>query len=275
MALFSVKLNVEEVKIIFSEIDKGTCIFIELDLEKIPEKKDQSILPQITKKNGELIISGGVNNILKTIIDFMAENTGINFYTGSPTQIISTMRQLFHSEKETIKGTINDYDQIDELFLKSSLNISQLPSLTDNYLLMEKIVQDYFGMDISQRGLQRTIYGEIKPLNPLNSLFEFQDFYKENKYKNATDMNDDDIDRAVKKTISIIPSGRHDKELKLYDEIKLSNRFKDDEINYIIGIIKKEFDKIAKKYLLTIDKDVAFKKSGNTIEIKINIKQEN
>jgi K+-sensing histidine kinase KdpD len=51
MALFSIKLNVEDVRIIYSDLKKGTCMLVDVDLEKIPEKKDQSALPHVTKNN--------------------------------------------------------------------------------------------------------------------------------------------------------------------------------------------------------------------------------
>ena len=51
MALFSIRLNVEQIKLQFSQKEKGSVFFLEIDLKKIPEKKDQSLLPQINIKN--------------------------------------------------------------------------------------------------------------------------------------------------------------------------------------------------------------------------------
>ena len=50
MALFSIKLNVEDIRIIYSDLKKGTSMLVDVDLEKIPEKKDQSALPRHHKK---------------------------------------------------------------------------------------------------------------------------------------------------------------------------------------------------------------------------------
>ena len=50
MALFSIKLNVEDIRIIYSDLKKGTCMLVDVDLEKIPEKKDQSAIASFHKK---------------------------------------------------------------------------------------------------------------------------------------------------------------------------------------------------------------------------------
>lgn len=68
MALFSIKLNVDEIKVVYSGEDSGTVFFLDIDLNKIPEKKDQSVLPQIVELDGDLNIIGGVNNIPKTLV---------------------------------------------------------------------------------------------------------------------------------------------------------------------------------------------------------------
>ena len=92
MALFSIKLNVEDIKITFSDMNKGTCVYLEIDLENLPERKDQSIIPQIVNIDGKVKITGGVNNMIKTLLEFALVNKNINFYYGSPTQIIATIR---------------------------------------------------------------------------------------------------------------------------------------------------------------------------------------
>ncbi|MDD5659256.1 MAG: ATP-binding protein, partial [Actinomycetota bacterium] len=68
MALFSIKLNADDIKIIFSKEGQGTSIFLDIDLEKVPEKKDQSVFPQIIDLDGNMNIIGGVNNIPKTLV---------------------------------------------------------------------------------------------------------------------------------------------------------------------------------------------------------------
>src|SRR3972149_9540 len=61
MALFSMKLTADEVEITFSDYLKGTSIYIDDNLEIIPEKKDQSLLPQLIENGGQSHLAGGVN----------------------------------------------------------------------------------------------------------------------------------------------------------------------------------------------------------------------
>jgi hypothetical protein len=85
---FLFRLNVEQIKLQFSQKNKGSVFFIEIDLNKVPEKKDQSLLPQINIRNENIELIGGVANIIKTLLDFKINNPEINIYYGSPIQIL-------------------------------------------------------------------------------------------------------------------------------------------------------------------------------------------
>jgi hypothetical protein len=257
MALFSVKLNVDDIRITFSDSKRGTCIFIEVDLEKIPEKKDQSILPQVIENEGDVSITGGVKNIIRTIAEFAIDNGNINFYLGSPTQIISTIRHTYKTDLRKVDKKPEDLKDIEIFFKSNNLKLTELLFLTDNHNSLGQLLIKYFNMDISERGLQRIIYNEIQSLKSINSMFSGYEY--------------PDIER--------LPVGgkriekKQEQKLRLYDELKLSNRFKDEEISYIISIIEKEVEKLGSKYLITIEDDIKFKRSNNTIDIRINLKQ--
>ncbi len=65
----------------------------------------------------------------------------------------------------------------------------------------------------------------------------------------------------------------NNKNIRLYDELKLSNRFKDEEIRYIIGMLEKEIINIGSKYFITLDNRIEFKKANNVITLTVNLKQ--
>ncbi len=255
MALFSIKLNVDEIRIVFSDRFKGASIYVDIDLSKITEKKDQSVIPQIIKMDGDLNIIGGVNNIIKTIIEFQLQNRDINFYYGSPTQILSTMRNII--KKDGSSSSYPKFDKWEKLVKfvnKNNIKVTEIPILTDNYNLMEKISRNIFNMDISQRGIQRIIYNEINELNPLKittnvNFSEESDEYDENK------------------------TAEKEKKLKLHDELKLAGRFKDGEIKSIIETVEEKVRELGNKYFITTVSNTECKKVNNTIKLFIKLKQ--
>ncbi|MBU4450967.1 MAG: ATP-binding protein [Actinobacteria bacterium] len=258
MALFSMKLTADEVRITFSDHLKGTSIYIDVNLEIIPEKKDQALLPQLIENGGQSHLAGGVNNIIKVIMEFALQNNDINFYYGTPSQIIATMRQLsFKKNNQKDSPKFNHWDEFYNFIMENKTVITNFPSLTDNYNILDEITKKIFNMDISQRNLQRIIYNEINALEPIN-LNLINDKFLNND-------NEDSI--AVEK--------KSKKKLQLYDELKLANRFKDEEIRCIIKTLEEIVIKYGSKHLVTLDNNIEFKKANNTINLTINLKQKN
>ncbi|MDD5621645.1 MAG: ATP-binding protein [Actinomycetota bacterium] len=257
MALFSIKLNVDDIRIIFSEKLKGASFYIDIDLIKIPEKKDQSLMPQIIKTDGNLNIIGGVNNIIKTIIEFQLQNREINFFFGSPTRILSTMREISRKDcKKNNYPKFDEWEKLSKFIQKNNIKVTEIPMLTDNYNVMEIISKNIFNMDISQRGIQRILYNEIKALEPL-------EIDSDNAPENPLAINSD-IEKERK-----IP----DKNVMLYDESKLAGRFKDGEIRCIIKAAEDKIKELGDKYFVTTGENIEFKKANNIIKLSIELKQ--
>jgi hypothetical protein len=151
----------------------------------------------------------------------------------------------------------DNWNELLEYVNRSNIKTYFLPTLTNNYLILEKISKFFFNMDISQRGLQRIIYDEIKCLDPITlnfidkKIFETDDNEIKNEKKDSSNQN----------------------KLTLFDKQNLSNRFKDEEIRNIILVLKNEFEKIDKKYFLTLSKDIEIKKENNAIKIVIEFKE--
>lgn len=254
MALFSIKLNADLVKITFSDYKKGCCIFLDIDLNKIPEKKDQSLNPQIIETDEGIKLFGGINNIIKIIMEFALHNKNINFYYGTPSQIIATIRKIFAKEGETEPGIkIKSFNDFLDYISTSGMNaLNCLPLIHDCDLLGE-IIDKIFNMDISQRNIQRIIYNEMVTLNSIS-----EEYLKNEKIEETTK---DPAARAAKSTI------------KLYDEANLANRFKDGELRCIMNVLEKEFVRCGSKYFITLNSNIELKKHNNTINITINLKQ--
>jgi len=255
MALFSIKLNVDEIKIFFSDKYKGTSFYINIDLKKITEKKDQSVMPYIIKTDEGLNIIGGVNNIIKTIMEFQIQNSGIDFYYGTPTQILATMRDI--PIKDIKYPKFEKWNELKDYINLNKVKVTEIPKLTDNYNLMEKVSKEIFNMDISQRGIQRIIYNEIRALEPLK--IDIHKSIKKPDFNQKRDVEEDNRNM--------------NKSLILYDENKLAGRFKDEEIRCIIKILEEKIKELGNKYFITISKDIEYKKSNNIIKFVIELKQ--
>ncbi len=256
MALFSIKLNVDDISIVFSDKSKGASFYIDIDLLKIPEKKDQSVVPQIIKTDGDLSIIGGVNNIIKTIIEFQLQNKDINFFYGSPTQILATMREVLRKDKKYDSYPKFDrWEKLKNFIGKNKIKITEIPVLTDNYNLMDIISKNIFNMDISQRGIQRIIYNEIKALEPLKIDLD------SNLREQVNNLSEDEVD------------SKPDKKLMLYDESRLASRFKDEEIRCIIKTLEDKIKELGEKYFITTGKNIEYKKANNIIKLLIELKQ--
>jgi hypothetical protein len=262
MALFSIKLNVDDIRIIFSDRLKGASFYLDINLLKIHEKKDQSIIPKVIKIDGDLNVIGGVNNIIKTIIEFQSQSKHINFYYGSPTQILTTMRKnLEKNNNYSLYPKFDKWEKLNNFVKKNEIKVTEIPGLTDNYNIMEIIAREIFNMDISQRGIQRIIYNEIKELEPLKitgeNIYEVQDD-KQDDNKPGKSNGEDIKDKGI---------------LNLYDESKLASRFKDEEIRCIINTVRNKIDELGSKYFVTVCNNIEYKKVNNIIKLSVELKQ--
>lgn len=281
MALFSIKLNVDDVKIFFSEEARGAAFFLDIDLNKVPEKKDQSILPQIVELNGNLNIIGGVNNILKTLVEFKLQNPEMNIFYGTPSQIIMSMRN--HAKGLNIYNGFPKFDEWESLqgYLNDNkkIKVNFFPCLTENYLVLSRITEFFFNMEISERTIQRIIYEEFKSIEPvdISSLAHLNTIEnkaetggKSIKIENLSENNE--AENMNYKNYNN-RQNKNNKNLILYDEQKLALRFKDEEISDIIKELKENIKKIGSKYLVEPESNIDFKKDNNSIQINIELKE--
>lgn len=258
MALFSIKLNAREIKLTFSGESRGASFFLDIDLDDVPEKKDQSIIPQIIKMDEDINIIGGVNNIIKTIIEFQIQNRDMNFYYGTPTQVLATMREKFKKEKSRgVYPAFKKWEKLIDFISQNKIKITEIPALTDSYNLMGEIAEKIFNMNISRRGIQRIVYDEVKPLDPLKLDLLNHTIIDESS-------SEDEINGLKK-------SSKKNLRLRLFDEEKLANRFKDEEIKGIIKPLGEKFSELGKKYFLSVNKNIEFKRSNNTIKVIIEL----
>jgi hypothetical protein len=265
MALFSIKLNADRTLIVFSAMGQGTSISTGVDLEKIPEKKDQSLLPKITCDENGPVLTGGTGNIIKTLLEFSLQNPKINLFYGSPTQIISTMiKNLTDSQMSDIKNPaglkFDDFSDTEKYFSEHKVKVCRMPYFAATPAVLDNILLRYFDMSVSLRGLQRIIYNEIDPVKPLNNYFDIL---------SGTGKTSVTGNKITKKN----PVSFKQVDLKMHDENKLAGRFKDGEISYIINVLRNEILKISDRHFIVPSDHIEVKKLNNRLDISIFFEQ--
>jgi hypothetical protein len=112
-------------------------------------------------------------------------------------------------------------------------------------------------MNISKRGIQRIVYNEVKPLDPLKLDL----------------LNHTIIDSAGgrDKENGVKDDGPKEQRLKLFEEEKLASRFKDEEIKGIIETLEEKFTQLGKKYFLSLKNKIEFKRANNIIKVIIEL----
>lgn len=156
MALFSIRENAEEARIIASGPGLGTSIAVRFDTAKIPEKADQSTWPELEKaEDGTAGIARGPHNICRTCCEFALEGHGAcEVYLGSSAETIAAARRHVRIPKDVRESLFRT--SLEELPLLYRLRLA-----ADASELAE--VAASLGLDISERTAQRIISGEIGP----------------------------------------------------------------------------------------------------------------
>ena len=184
----------------------------------------------------------------------------MNFFYGTPTQVLITMREILKKDKsQGLYPSFDDWEKLINFIDQNDIKITEIPVLTDNNNLMCEIAEKIFNMSISRRGIQRVMYNEIKPLAPLKlDLLNYT-------------IIDDGPESQGKSVAGSGKNGKNSERIKLYDESKLASRFKDEEIRCIIIALEEMINKVGNKYFISTEKNIAFKRSNNIIKFIIEL----
>lgn len=157
MALYSIRENALEARVMQSVAGGGTAIRVVTDTSALPEKADQSGWPTLGRDDeGHPVIERGPHNIVRACCEFaLEERRGCSLFLGSPAEVVASARA---SARSSLTGS-------ELLFLD---DLSELPLLerfrlaSDARELME--VAASCGLDISERTAHRVLAGQVRPL---------------------------------------------------------------------------------------------------------------
>ncbi|MDR1359105.1 MAG: ATP-binding protein [Coriobacteriales bacterium] len=160
MALYSIASNAEKALVKASAPELGSALVVEADTEKLPERSDQSTLPELRRNSlGALEVGRGPHNIARTAVEFaLAEEQALAVYLGSPAQIAATL--LDFGQRSLKREEL--------LFCKDvrMLPIVQRLAPAGDSAELQNSCAD-LGLCISERTAHRILAGQIEPLEPL------------------------------------------------------------------------------------------------------------
>lgn len=217
MALYAVRARSKDAKIVASEEGRGTAVYVEVDLNELPQKKDQSTWPKVVYRKSYYEVTQGPHNVLRTLVEFYLKHPHLEIFIGSPAEIVSTLRFLI--EQGFFVGTI--FEPLGEVG-----NAAELKQIADN-----------FKLNISIRNAYRILKGEIAPVlsvkEKINLLAERKRSFQKPLIHSA------DLEKVEKKIKKII-SELGEKYFLSPVELKLTHRGK--KLN--ITVIFEEIDNL-------------------------------
>lgn len=159
MALYSIKVNTEEAKVITSEEGLGSSIRIISDTSRLSERTDQSSFPTFELQEGGKVQIRGPKNLLRTACEFAIEcRDSCSIRVGSPAEIASALYAFGIAHLSAIDRAFCD----DPL----SLPISKRLAVSADPAELARACMEV-GLDISERTARRIIDGQIAPARPL------------------------------------------------------------------------------------------------------------
>ena len=96
MALFSIKQNTDEARVVTSDVDFGSVFKVSVATDRLGERADQSSWPQAVKdEDGHYVCARGPHNIIRAACEFALEELrACDVYLGSPSEIAATLQTV-------------------------------------------------------------------------------------------------------------------------------------------------------------------------------------
>jgi hypothetical protein len=237
MALFSIRRSVEKVELFRSGESQGSIFKALIDLQRLPERKDQSTWPSITLDEGRPVATGP-RNILRSLVEFTFEEHPPLIFLGSNAEILTT---LFAHARDLARQGAGDE--------------AARPLWYELYALREgkelaRYATEELGMVVSERNAFRILEEDIEPLISLNE----QSLSRGNGQAATVD------DAAAEKKV------RH-------PDDKLARRFSRSDLDNLADEVVRATERLGGRYFLT-PQDCRIQRSGNRLVISILFDEE-
>lgn len=148
MALYSIRENAEDARVMASEAGRGCALRVTIDTTSLPERADQSSWPRLGRDDdGVRGCTRGPHNIPRACCEFaLEEHERCSVFLGSPAEVVSSVRARVRGGSEDGAQTV----------LEPLVEASGAAQLCEAAASL--------GLDISSRTAHRVLSGEIRPL---------------------------------------------------------------------------------------------------------------
>ena len=162
MALYSIRQNALEARVVTSQVDLGSSFLVRVDCAQLPERADQSTWPTAERQeDGIYRCVRGPHNIVRAVGEFAldAQRT-CDVFIGSPTEIAATL----------VDHAAHALDRSQVLFLDdvSTLPVPQRLGCAADAVGLVAACKG-IGLDISERTAHRILGGSFSPLSSVFS----------------------------------------------------------------------------------------------------------
>lgn len=162
MALYSIRENARTARVAASEPGKGSAFVVEVDLDTLSERSDQSTYPLlVTDEEGRRRIANGPHNIIRTVLEFALEHPDLDVYLGSPSEVCATMLQLGRDHLARLHPSFSQLvsEDLDEVPLYARTALAG-----DAAELAEQASR--LGIELSERTARRVLDKTVHALSP-------------------------------------------------------------------------------------------------------------
>lgn len=158
MALYSIRANADDARVVASGAGLGTAIVVSADLEALSERADQSTWPSLVRdEEGTQRIANGPHNVVRRVLEFSLEHRNLRVFLGTPTEIAATLHAL--GKKELKPSDLLFCDDLGALPVAR-----RLAGCADSQEFVE--VSTAIGLPVSERTAHRILAGELRPIAP-------------------------------------------------------------------------------------------------------------
>lgn len=159
MALYSIKENAAEASVAASVLGGGSVIRAAFRMCDLPERKDQSTLPELLGSAREgWRLGKGPRNIARATAEFaLSCRSSCTVYFGSPVEVAATLRAY---GRRWAAGLAEMHAAVDR-----AAPAKRIALCSDAVALSQCACE--LGLEVSQRSAYRILQGEVEPLMPL------------------------------------------------------------------------------------------------------------
>lgn len=178
MALYAIKVNALSARVAASKEGGGSSFYVETDVNKLPEKTDQSTRPVFMRSESGTVTVRGPRNICRTVAEFAyVERKGCTVYLGSPIDIAAALWERGRAlVSARMRAFCDDPEQVD---VCKRLALASSPE--DFAHIAHSI-----GLELSERSARRVMDGSIEPPHPVAQEIVVHDAQKGSKAKRRT-----------------------------------------------------------------------------------------